>query len=57
MKTATLKETTIEIPEQGYKLAKGYIVYTPEGNELQPYMRCREAIRFCKAQGWKYQIV
>lgn len=59
---AKLVPVKMEVPrpshgKPGYAWVDGFKVVTPEGSELQPYMRVNEAKRFCKDQGWSYEIV
>ena len=36
-----------------YRWVEGYKIINPQGHELQPYLRKREAVAFCKESGWK----
>ena len=59
-KIAKLISVRIEVPQKSrrrhgvgsYKWIDGFKVITPEGMELQPYMRKREAVSHCKERGW-----
>jgi hypothetical protein len=58
MDTATLVPTLMEGKAHGrtHQWVEGFMVVNPQGRELQPYMRKREARRFCKSQGWAAQV-
>lgn len=56
--TAKLRRVMMEVGtgKPGYKWVEGYEVTQPNGRALQPYMRKREAKKFCKAQGWSWIV-
>lgn len=59
MATATLIPTQMEVGctrhgKPSYRWVPALKVITPDGKEIQPYMRIREARAFCKAQGWQW---
>lgn len=40
-----------------YRWVDCFKVIDPHGRELQPWMRIREAYKYCKEQGWDYEVV
>lgn len=52
---AKLEETKMEVGtgEPGYRWTTGYYVHKPDGTKLYPPMTRKDALAFCKAQGWK----
>ena len=42
--------------QPGYRWVDCFKVIDPQGREIQPWMRIREAYAFCKSQGWGYVI-
>lgn len=54
---ATLFPVLIEARNtRSIRWVQGYKITSPDGKELQPFMRRRAAKAFCKAQGWAYFI-
>lgn len=43
--------------QPSYRWVECYKVIDPQGREMQPYMRKREAVKFCKLNKWEYEIV
>ncbi len=39
-----------------YRWVDCFKVLDPQGREIQPWMRIREAYAYCKQQGWGYVI-
>lgn len=42
--------------QPGYRWVNGFKVIDPQGREIQPYMRIREAYAYCKEQGWSFRV-
>ena len=42
--------------QPSYRWVACFKVITPEGHELQPWMRIREAYAYCRQMGWKWVI-
>ena len=55
--TAVLNPVQVEVgsPAKGYRWVNGFEIIQPNGLALYPYMRIREAKKFCKDQGWSYR--
>lgn len=55
---AKFEVTQIEVGTgTGYRWATAFYVIKPTGEKLYPPMRRREAIDYCKSQGWDHSAI
>lgn len=60
--TAKLIPVRMDVPRlirgrPGYSVVDGFKIVTPNGAEIQPYMRKQAARNFCRELGWKTKEV
>lgn len=55
---AKLIPVQMEVPNTkggGYRWVTGYQVINPYGQELQPHLRPKDAIKLCRENGWAFE--
>lgn len=64
-KTATLRPVLVEVVrpsgpnrrKSSYAWVRGYEVIAPNGRAQFPHMRKREARDYCRARGWRCEVL